>query len=809
MFLIPVENLQKVHLDQEEKKKEVNIDIDIQTQMDYDDSHAYNLSSLQQDEDQQQNLLNISSASADTIIAGNLNRKEKLKKRPIDYFTRTDDNAKVKCSICLHEYKYDPFSDSNLRSHLGFKHGLYNYLFPSQIKQRERHERKSTISPHLKQQLDAAAIECIVKDGLSFGTFRRAGMQHFLETIEPGYRGPTRQTVRKHLDKKYQERRSLLKNKLKDVPHISLTTDLWVNSRRHHFLVITAHYVDEHHQHISEIISFRRFRGRHLSARLKLFIINEIKKLNIESKIISITTDSGSDIKAATSSYEFGLRFSCDAHNINRTISTGLGLWNISTSKSKKPPITTAPNASSNDSDDELEGIRLIDYDPTYDEWIDDDENSDLDDEDYVPMIFDESESDSYSDSSDEDDDDSTHSQSQQDRQSSAGDKEQELQLLLSSPDELKNKISSLLKKNRKLIKMINKSSNLTLFVRNEIERKQMALDATNGPTNEEKIKINHLVNDFYIRWSSTYIMLIRLLMVQSIINNITYSPHTDIGLTTKQVKKLRSLRNSHLEWELLESLSNVLAPFYLGTKCLSGRKYTTLSLSYWITQNLFIYLTSETPNATFENELKGLLLNKFNLYFNTKMTNQQKCAKLVAAYLDPFTLAEMSTEEINEAEALIMREAETFAVAKKTSSTATATREQLQQPSTTSSSSSINSSKQSSLSTISRFRTSCRSSSIDSAATPKQEKKETPLTLKQELSAYISTSRSYEDYQSYWNEKKTLLPILSSFTRRYNCIPATSVASESAFSVAGYIDRKQRASLLPTTLRYLMLLKT
>ncbi|CAF2675125.1 unnamed protein product [Rotaria sp. Silwood2] len=169
--------------------------------MDYDDSHLYNLSSLQQDEDQQENLLNISSASADTIIAGNLNRKEKLEKRPIDYFTRTDDNGKVKCSICLYEYKYDPFSDSNLRSYLGFKHGLHNYLFPSQIKQQECHERTSTISPHLNQQLDAAAIECIVKDGLFFGTFRRAGMQHFLGTIQPGYRGPTRQTVRKHLDK--------------------------------------------------------------------------------------------------------------------------------------------------------------------------------------------------------------------------------------------------------------------------------------------------------------------------------------------------------------------------------------------------------------------------------------------------------------------------------------------------------------------------------------------------------------------------------------------------------------------------------
>ncbi|CAF5091816.1 unnamed protein product, partial [Rotaria sp. Silwood1] len=209
-------------------------------------------------------------------------------------------------------------------------------------------------------------------------------------------------------------------------------------------------------------------------------------------------------------------------------------------------------NASSNDFDDELEGICHTHYDPTSDEWFDDDGNSDLDDEDYVSMIFDETESDSYSDRSD---DDSTYSQSQQDRQLQEGNKEQELQLLLSNPDKLKNKISSLLKKKRKLIKMINKSSNFTSFVRNEIECKQMALNATTGPTDEEKIKINHLVNDFYIRWTSTYIMLIRLLLVQSIINNITYSPHTDIDLTTKQVKKLPSLRNGHLEWKLLQSL--------------------------------------------------------------------------------------------------------------------------------------------------------------------------------------------------------------------------------------------------------------
>ncbi len=216
---------------------------------------------------------------------------------------------------------------------MGFKHGLYAYLFPSQIKQREHLEKKSIFSPELKRELDTAAIHCILKDGLSFGTFRRSGMQYFLDKIKPGYKGPSRQTVRKRLDKMYQERRSALKEKFNKVPFISLTTDIWLNSRRHHFLVITAHYHDEHYQQFSEIISFRCFRGRHLSARLRQFILNELKKLDIQGKIFSITTDNGSDIKSATSSHEFGIRFSCDAHNINRTVSCGLDLWKRSTSK--------------------------------------------------------------------------------------------------------------------------------------------------------------------------------------------------------------------------------------------------------------------------------------------------------------------------------------------------------------------------------------------------------------------------------------------------------------------------------------------
>ena len=187
------------------------------------------------------------------------------------------------------------------------------------------------------------------------------------------------------------------------------------------------------------------------------------------------------------------------------------------------------------------------------------------------------------------------------------------------------------IKKIRTLIKMINKSSILTAFVRHEIKRREIGLNAAINLNTEGKVKVNDLINDFYIRWNSTFIMLARFSAAQQIVNDITYSPQSHIGLTIKQIKKLRSLQNRHLEWSLIESLTNVLAPFYFATKCLSGQHYATLSLSYCVINNLRFNLMHEKPGCNLENGLKQLLFEKFTLYFDTNVTHEQRRAKLVS----------------------------------------------------------------------------------------------------------------------------------------------------------------------------------
>ena len=113
--------------------------------------------------------------------------------------------------------------------------------------------------------------------------------------------------------------REKLKSVLNNVLDLALTADMWKNKHPTYYFGLTVHFFDENFNYISLIIGFRKFMSRHLSVKISNFIKYELNKLEILKQIVAITSDNGSDIKAACNK-DFGVRFSCFCHNLNLTV---------------------------------------------------------------------------------------------------------------------------------------------------------------------------------------------------------------------------------------------------------------------------------------------------------------------------------------------------------------------------------------------------------------------------------------------------------------------------------------------------------
>ncbi|CAF1536778.1 unnamed protein product, partial [Rotaria magnacalcarata] len=503
------------------------------------------------------------------------------------------------------------------------------------------------ISYRRKQSLDAAAVEAIIQDSHAFNLFRKSGMQHFLSVATPGYRRPNRRTVVKRLKPMYKQHRSYLRKRLSAISDMALSVDMWQSNRRLHFL----------------------------GYRLGRFIRKEIDKLGIRSKICAITSDNGSDIRSATTHLlKFGIKVSCILHNFNLIVQNGLRLFKI-----PKNNIAASSNFN-NTTNSSKSTVEYVDYSTDYDydsivkesQEFDEISNcskscsSSEDETDHETTTSSssstKSEFSSFDDSSDEDD---VHLLPK-----TFTEEEQLIQAASEDPTILLSKIHLLMKRIRKLVSIINKSSVLNRYINSEIKLK---LEIANSQVVEQKkkMKFKGFTLDMRIRWGSSFIMISRFVLYSSIINSLTHDPTAIIGLTSTQCRTLRKLSFSSIDWSILKSVEHVLSRFQQGTKLLSSRRESTLSKSHSVVHAIKTFLTTLDDCAlTFENLLKKHLLSVFNFYYEKHVTDEQKVATLVAAFLDPYTYPYLSDDDQNEAEAILLNENLTHRIKSNSKST-------------------------------------------------------------------------------------------------------------------------------------------
>nr|XP_061832340.1 uncharacterized protein LOC133616769 [Nerophis lumbriciformis] len=131
-----------------------------------------------------------------------------------EYFDHISE-TKVKCRICTTELSYVNKSTSSMLRHY-----------------RARHEHEVPETPRInsatrKQMLDEALLNFIVMDCQPLSIVESEGFRELVQVLEPSYVLPTRKTIKKILEKKYEEERERVKLEVQQAVAITFG-NIWI-----------------------------------------------------------------------------------------------------------------------------------------------------------------------------------------------------------------------------------------------------------------------------------------------------------------------------------------------------------------------------------------------------------------------------------------------------------------------------------------------------------------------------------------------------------------------------------------------------
>ncbi|CAF5163851.1 unnamed protein product [Rotaria magnacalcarata] len=163
-----------------------------------------------------------------------------------------------------------------------------------------------------------------------------------------------------------------------------------------------------------------------------------------------------------------------------------------------------------------------------------------------------------------------------------------------------------------------------------------------------------NLCYDVKSRWNSTFSMIDSLLVLRQLIQKLFNYKH-QLTIQSKQVKKLADYELTSDDWNVLLVLYSILKPFYHATKVMSGRRYPSIGVAFYVLTRLKNFLQqNHRKESLMEKRLKQLLLKQFLHYFESD-DEQMELLKL-HSYFDPAGFSALTESEKRSAEQNIKR---------------------------------------------------------------------------------------------------------------------------------------------------------
>ena len=292
------------------------------------------------------------------------------------------------------------------------------------------------------------------------------------------------------------------------------------------------------------------------------------------------------------------------------------------------------------------------------------------------------------------------------------------------------------------------------------------------------------LIQDVATRWNSTYYMIERIIRLQQ-------------PLCAALIELQRNdLMPSDTEISTMEIFLEVLKPIVEITEAIGGEKLVTISTIKPLLHKLLSkHLIEKPSDKTLTKTLKNILLTDLSSRYNS---TEVKNVLNKACLLDPRfkALSFLPQTEKNDIISMVKEETWELAIASIKA-----------QPPLDPPTKKAKTDEQEKKGLMSLLEDVIKSPS-DSNTLPSSNSAGTMVEIKKEMNNHLCLElQCSEDPLQWWNYHNRHFPHLSIMAKKYLSIPATSVPSERAFSVAGYIVNEKRSCLLPENVSTLVFL--
>ena len=220
------------------------------------------------------------------------------------HFTMTpvagEASEKAKCNYCGDLLVYKPGGQTlSLNRHnrlcQDFKDFVAGQLKGQSTLSFEQGSAVTTVRTEYNHEETRKIIaKMIIVHDYSFRMVEHKWFNNLLRHMNPKYKFIGRNTIRKECIKVYESEKELLKKSLRDVEHISLTSDLWTSNQTLSYMALVAHYIDADWVMQCRVLNFIELDPPHSGVIIAQAVMECLSEWKIEDKVISLTLDNAS-----------------------------------------------------------------------------------------------------------------------------------------------------------------------------------------------------------------------------------------------------------------------------------------------------------------------------------------------------------------------------------------------------------------------------------------------------------------------------------------------------------------------------------